>query len=363
MGFKCGIVGLPNVGKSTLFNALTKAGAATQNYPFCTIEPNTGVVTVPDPRLDAIVSLVNPKTVVPSTMTFVDIAGLIKGASQGEGLGNQFLSHIREMDALVHVVRCFDSEDIAHAHGKVSPRLDIETVNLELILADLQQAERLLDRFKKLVKTGDREVRDLVSNAEACIQILEQEVPLREANIDLLSLQQNSSISFLTVKPIMYVANVSDSMMESTNYVDQVRTVAETEKSEYLVLCSKVEEELQELDESERDEYASEMGIEELGIKKLSRVGQQILDLITFFTIRNNEVRAWTVKQGTIAYEAAGKIHTDFQKGFIRAEVIHFNDFAECGGELAAKQAGLMRLEGKEYIVQNGDVIYFRFNV
>lgn len=357
MGFTCGIVGLPNIGKSTLFNALTKAGIAAQNYPFCTIEPNVGVVPVLDPRLDKLAKIVNPQQVLPTTMEFVDIAGLVAGASKGEGLGNQFLANIRETNAIAHVVRCFDDDDIIHVHGKVSPKNDIEIIETELILADMETVDRNVLKVSKNAKSGNKKDLALKEQLEKLQEHLAAGKPARTFEGDIPELH------LLSGKPVMYIANVKDDGFENNPYLKEVEDIAATEDAVVVPVCAALEAEIADLDNEEKQVFLEEIGLEQPGLDRVINAGHKLLGLQTYFTAGEKEVRAWTIPVGATAPQAAGKIHTDFEKGFIRAEVISYEDFVQYNGEQGAKEAGKWRLEGKDYIVVDGDVIHFRFNV
>ena len=363
MGFNCGIVGLPNVGKSTLFNALTKAGISAENFPFCTIEPNTGIVPIPDLRQDKIAAIVNPERLVPTSMEFVDIAGLVAGASKGEGLGNQFLANIRETDAIAHVVRCFDDENVIHVEGTISPKDDIDVINTELALADLDSAEKAVLRLSKAAKGKDKDAVALKAVVDKILPHLNEAKPLRSLALTDDELNILKPLSMLTLKPTMYIANVDEEGFENNPYLDAVRAIAEQDGSIVVPICNKLEAEIAELEDDERDEFLQEMGMEEPGLNRVIRAGYGLLGLQTYFTAGVQEVRAWTIPIGATAPQSAGKIHTDFEKGFIRAEIVGYDDYIAGNGEQGAKDAGKWRLEGKDYIVKDGDVIHFRFNV
>jgi len=364
MSLKCGIVGLPNVGKSTLFNALTKAGIAAENYPFCTIEPNVGIVEVPDPRLDALKRVAQPQRVLPATVEFVDIAGLVAGASKGEGLGNQFLATIRECDALAHIVRCFDDPNIIHVAGKVDPIDDIEVINTELALADLQAVEKQIAKSAKVAKSGgDKEAARLVAALEKVRAALDQARPARSVDLYPEELAVLKPLFLLTMKPTLYVANVEDHGFKDNPLLDKVNDYAAREGAPVVAVCAKIEAEISDLSDEDKTIFLQDMGMEEPGLNRMIRAGYELLGLQTYFTAGPKEVRAWTVPTGSTAPQAAGVIHTDFEKGFIRAETIAFDDFIRFKGEHGAKDAGKMRLEGKDYVVHDGDVMHFRFNV
>lgn len=363
MGIKCGIVGLPNVGKSTLFNALTRAQIAAENYPFCTIDPNVGTVPVPDPRLQELAVIVKPERILPATVEFVDIAGLVAGASKGEGLGNQFLAHIRETDAVAHVVRCFENDDIIHVAGKISPLDDVEVINTELALADLDTVERSLTRAEKAAKTGDKDAIKLRDILKRLREHLNEGQPARSLIKDAEEKRLMRDLTLITLKPLMYVANVAEDGFENNPFLDKVRARAEEEGSQVVAVCAAIEAEIAQLEEADRAEFLSSIGLAEPGLNRVIRAGYALLGLQTYFTAGVKEVRAWTVRAGSTAPQAAGVIHTDFEKGFIRAEVIAYDDYIRNKGEAGAKEVGKLRLEGKEYVVHEGDVMHFRFNV
>ena len=363
MGIQCGIVGLPNVGKSTLFNALTKAGIQAENYPFCTIDPNVGVVPVPDSRLEALAAIVKPPKIIPATVEFVDIAGLVAGASKGEGLGNQFLAHIRETDAIAQVVRCFENDDVIHVSGRVNPGADMETIGTELALADLATVEKALQRAEKVAKSGGREALERKVLLERVQAHLDTGAPLRTLALESGAREMLRELFLLTGKPMLYVANVAEDGFENNPFLDQVREIAAREGAEVLPVCAAIEAELAELDDADKAEFLADYGLSEPGLDRVIHAAYRLLGLQTYFTAGPKEVRAWTVRMGATAPQAAAVIHTDFERGFIRAEVIAYADYIAFNGEAGAREVGKWRLEGKEYLVQEGDVMHFRFNV
>jgi len=363
MGIKCGIVGLPNVGKSTLFNALTKAGIAAANFPFCTIEPNVGVVPVPDLRLNQLSDIVKPQKVLPTAVEFVDIAGLVAGAASGEGLGNKFLAHIREVDAITHVVRCFENDDVIHVNNKVDPLSDIDTIDTELALADLDSVEKALNRAERAAKGGDKDAAARKPVLAKLLAALSDGKSGRSVGLDEEEKGLVRDLFLLTLKPVLYIANVTEDGFENNPHLDAVRKRAAAEGAEVVPVSAAIEEELSQMDDADRDTFLSDMGLDEPGLNRVIRAAYKLLGLQTYFTAGVKEVRAWTVKAGSTAPQAAGVIHTDFEKGFIRAETISFDDFIKYKGEAGSKEAGRLRLEGKEYRVQEGDVLHFRFNV